>query len=150
MQRGWNEAHYFNIIGIQEEKNARQRATNRPKTVCKFLTLNWSLLILVRENAPPVFVENYSQKSDDLAFLHIYKFSLFSQLIGRSFGKWTGILRAWFSTCRESLFDYSGAKCFWRGKSNILLWWCYLGRWQSFKICMECRLIMFLTGNSSQ
>ena len=82
------------------------------------------------------------QKRGDLAFLHIYMFSL-SQLIGRSFGKWTGILRSWFSTCRESLFDYSGAKCFWKRKSNILLWWCYLGRWQSIKICMGCRLIMF-------
>ena len=38
------------------------------------------------------------QKRGDLAFLHIYMFSLFSQLIGRSFGKWTGILRSWFST----------------------------------------------------
>ena len=38
------------------------------------------------------------QKREDLAFLHIYMFSLFSQLIGRSFGKWTGILRSWFYT----------------------------------------------------
>ena len=152
MQRGWNEAYYFNITGIQDEKNAWPEATNRPKTVGKVLKLNWSLLIFITENAPPVFFENYSAEkrwSGCSPYLHVQLIFSVNRLILQQMNRDFAVM-IFYVDFRESLFDYSRAKCFWKGKSDILFWWCYLGRWQSFKLCMRRKLIMFFSRSSIQ
>ena len=114
--------------------------------MARFLTLNWSLLIFIRENAPPVFFENYSAEkrwSGFSPYLHVQLIFSVNRPILWQMNRDFAVMILYVD-CRESLFDYSRAKCFWKDKSNIILWWCYLGRCQSFKMCMGCRLIMFL------
>ena len=64
----------------------------------RWASLYWSLLVFVRENPPPVFLENYSAEkrwSGFSPYLHVQlNFSVNRPILWQ----WTGILRSWFST----------------------------------------------------
>ena len=64
----------------------------------RWASLYWSLLVFVRENPPPVLLENYSAEkrwSGFSSYLHVQlNFSVNRPILWQ----WNGILRSWFST----------------------------------------------------